>query len=329
MTAPITPPPPTQASVVALLSKLGLPTSILTAVAALIVSILAYTNANPPAPPPTTTTTTSTSTTTTAPPVRSGVWPGPTNTGVPAGTVLAPSGDITVTQPGTVISGVHVTGCIDVQADNVTIRNTLVTQIGSCWGGAITLRYGAFPSGNVMIVDTEVDGNGQNTNSLIGNDGYTCIRCNLHGGGRGANMGQNVVIQDSWLHDFWCPPGSTAHEEAVLSNGGTNFQVIHNTLDADNGCTSAALAMYGDFTAITNVLVQNNLLNGGAFCAYGGSLTEKPYPTGSNIRFIGNHFGTKYIATCGQYGPIYGWAYNAGNVWSANVWDGTGLPVTP
>ena len=46
------------------------------------------------------------------------------NVGVPAGTTLTPSGSITVSTPGNVISGLNVTGEIDVNANNVTIRNT-------------------------------------------------------------------------------------------------------------------------------------------------------------------------------------------------------------
>ncbi|SDL83304.1 hypothetical protein, partial [Tessaracoccus oleiagri] len=54
-------------------------------------------------------------------------FPNATNTGVPAGTVLRRSGSIVVTTPGTVIDGLDVDGSIDVQANNVTIRNSRVS----------------------------------------------------------------------------------------------------------------------------------------------------------------------------------------------------------
>src|SRR6185312_7570768 len=54
-------------------------------------------------------------------------YPTPSTTGVPSGTTLTASGPITVTTPGTVIDGKDVTGGIDVQADDVTIRNSRVS----------------------------------------------------------------------------------------------------------------------------------------------------------------------------------------------------------
>src|SRR6187399_1247908 len=53
--------------------------------------------------------------------------PGSTNTGVPAGTVLRKhSGDLTITTPGKIISGLGVYGNVIVNAKNVTIKNTRI-----------------------------------------------------------------------------------------------------------------------------------------------------------------------------------------------------------
>ncbi len=52
-------------------------------------------------------------------------WPGPNNTGVPAGTKLRPiHGDRTITKRGKVVDGWDVSGCINVAALGVTIKNT-------------------------------------------------------------------------------------------------------------------------------------------------------------------------------------------------------------
>jgi hypothetical protein len=59
-------------------------------------------------------------------------FPDPTNTGVPLGVRLVPSGSLRITQPGAVVSGLLVTGTIDVQASNVTIENTRVIQNATC-----------------------------------------------------------------------------------------------------------------------------------------------------------------------------------------------------
>ena len=87
--------------------------------------------------------------------------------------------------------------------------------------------------------------------------------------------------------------------------------------------------MYGDFAPVDGLLVQGNLLaTTGSYCAYGGSLPSKPYPDGSNIRFIDNHFSTRYNDTCGRYGPIAHFDEGArGNEWTGNVWHETGAPL--
>jgi hypothetical protein len=176
-------------------------------------------------------------------------------------------------------------------------------------------------------MDVEIDGENSDPThqSAIGNDNYTCIRCNVWRTGRGANLGHNVVIRDSWFHNFYKGPDAP-HMSAIGSNGGTNYQIIHNNLDCQETACSGALVMYGDFSAVSNVLVQNNLFNTpGSYCTYGGSVGGKAYPHATNVRYIDNLFGKKYTSVCGMYGPFTSWENNAGNAWSGNRWqDGSG-----
>ena len=87
--------------------------------------------------------------------------------------------------------------------------------------------------------------------------------------------------------------------------------------------------MYGDFNTIDGYRIEHNLLaSTGSYCAYGGSVTSKPYPEGSNIRFIDNHFSTEFFSTCGRYGPVSSFDNNVrGNVFTGNVWHESGLPL--
>ena len=267
------------------------------------------------------------STTAVPPPPAKGPWPGPGNTGVPAVLVLRPSGTITVTQPGTVIDGLDVSGCIIVRASNVTIKNTRVRGSSCDNGHNIDTGYGQYSG--IVIQDVEIDGRNANAfGAGIGNSGFTCLRCNIHNVGQGANISDNVVIQDSWIHDVYYANGS--HNEPVVSNGGSNLVIRHNTLSGNptNG-TSSALSLYGDFDQIRNVLVENNLFNGGSYCVYAGSVPGKPYPVAANTRFLNNTFGRMYYPSCGEYGPATAYASGNGNAWSGNVWADTGTPVTP
>jgi hypothetical protein len=250
-------------------------------------------------------------------------WPDASNTGVPAGTQLTPSGGFTVSTPGAIIEKLDVDGCIFVRANNVTIRYTRVR--GSCFGGAIDTDYGTYSG--ILIHDVEIDGRNENASAaLLGNSGYTCRRCNIHHGGGGPRMTSNVVIEDSWIHDIY-GSGDT-HNSAIGSNGGNNFTVRHNNIDCATlpNC-SGALVLYGDFNPIKDVLVENNLFNGGGYCVYGGSVSGKPYPVASNTRFLNNAFGRAAFQDCGYYGPYTAWSSANGNVWSGNYWVDTKQPI--
>jgi hypothetical protein len=273
---------------------------------------------------------------TTAPPVTQPpvptlpAWPDATNTGVPTGKTLAPAGSFTVTQDGTVVDGLDIDGCLVIRANNVTVQNTRVRQNGLCWGGAIDTGY---TNSGIVVRDVEIDGRQQNSGGqLIGNSGYTCVRCNLHGGGHGFHMNSNVTIIDSYVHDIF--NSGTSHNDGAISNGGDHLVLRHNNIACDvknplpgGGCTGAVVLL-GDFGPITDVVVDNNLLNGGAFAAWGGSTTPKPYPNASSVRFTNNVFGRALFANSGLYGPITGFNSSAvGNVFSGNTWQDTGAVV--
>lgn len=258
-----------------------------------------------------------------APPVstETSVWPDASNTGVPPGTKLTPSGSIEVTQDGTVLSGLAVSGNITVRANNVTIEKTRVR------GGDIDLGWDQH---GIMIRDVEVDGEYKAPSDqrlpAIGSNGYTCIRCNVHGWSSGFDVRNDVTILDSWAHDIG--PASEAHKTAVGSNGANHVVIRHNTLSCESSGCSAAIAFYGDFTPINDVVVDHNLFNTeGSYCSYEGTSDGKKYPVATNIKWTNNHYGKKLHRECGIYGPADGWGVRAGNVWSGNVWDGTDKPV--
>lgn len=246
------------------------------------------------------------------------VWPNASNTGVPAGTRLTPSGSITVTSDGTVLSNLRVSGSITVRANNVTIEKTKVI------GGRIDLGWDQH---GIVMTDVEVDGQDKAPPDeripAIGSNGYTCIRCNVHGWNTGFDVRDNVVIEDSWSHDIG-PPSEDGHFSSVGSNGANHVVIRHNVLSCEVSGCSAAIAFYGDFTPVSNVVVDNNLLNTeGSYCSYEGTLSQKKYPTATNIRWTNNHYGRRFHPRCGIYGPSTGWGNQGGNVWSGNVWDGT------
>lgn len=223
----------------------------------------------------------------------------------------------TITQPNSTWDRCRFDGGVTILAAHVTITRSLI--------------YGRVSPNsdlrNLMLTDVEIDGGNQAdpyNQAAVGNDNYTCIRCDIHNTGRGVSMGSNVRIEDSYLHDWIYV--QDAHQTAAGSNGGSRMRLIHNTLICNSAGCSAALSFYGDFSSINDVLVQNNLLNTtGSYCTYAGSVDGKPFPVGTNIRYIDNRFGKLYHPRCGIYGPVAAYEQRAGNVWRGNAWyDGSG-----
>lgn len=226
----------------------------------------------------------------------------------------------TITTDNATYDSCRFTGALIVQASNVTIKRSRIEGrvVSTTPNGSLS---------NLTLTDVEIDGGGvwDFNQAAIGNSDYTCIRCHIHSTGRGANLEDNVLIQDSYLHG-WVTQADD-HETAIGSNGGSGNKIIHNNVVCDsNGC-SAALSLYGDFSPVNDVLVEKNLFStsSGGFCIYGGSVSGKPYPNATNVRFIDNRFSKKYNPQCGVYGAATSWKQNNGNVWSGNVWsDGSG-----
>jgi hypothetical protein len=223
-----------------------------------------------------------------------------------------------VTEPGATLDGCRFAGGLEINAPDVTVTRSRIEGIIQPHRDLQDLT----------LIDVEIDGTGPldpNAETAIGGSNYTCIRCHIHDTGRGARMENNVHIEDSYLHDF--PFQEGFHKTAIGANGGGAYTVIHNNLECSvTGC-SAALSLYGDFAPVDDVLIQRNLFNTtGSYCTYGGSVSSKPYPVGTNIRYLDNRFGTKYHPTCGIYGPVTSWDGGGdGNEWKGNQWqDGSG-----
>jgi hypothetical protein len=252
-------------------------------------------------------------------------WPDASNTGVPAGTTLTPSGSVTVAVAGAVVSGLDVSGCLVIEADNVTIEDTRIRH-GTC-SDRFNIDTGTGQYTGILIEDVEIDGQNEDTgqDDGIGFAGFTCLRCNIHGVGEGANVTDDVTFEDSWIHDLHYAEGE--HIEDVVSNGGSSLELLHNTFDAGaTPGTSSAVSLYGDFGPITNVVIKGNMFNtGGSYCLYAGGSPGKKYPIAKNVSVIGNDFGTKYYPRCGIYGPQTGFAVEGGNTWSGNTLAGAAL----
>lgn len=260
-------------------------------------------------------------------------WPGPNNTGVPAGTTLtAYTGPYLITTAGTVIDS-KLINCTDfeVRAASVVIKNSKV----NC---NITLDGDLSGSSgwSLTVQDSEVNG-GPVDLPAIGSANVTVLRSNVYGGHNGVQCDEKTVsclIQDSWIHGQYQPQNYDSHLGGFLSDGGQNITIKHNFIVCDaavnnvgGGCTGD-INLIPNFAAINGALIEHNLLGANidsSFCTYGGEKPGSPTPHSYNVVYKDNVFQRGSNGLCDAYGPVSDFNVNgAGNQWINNTWDNGG-----
>lgn len=250
-----------------------------------------------------------------APPTPITYWPGPANTGVPAGTALRNSGSLSLRTAGQVVTGLNIVGCVNVAAANVQILRSKIT----CDSPTYAIRTLAGTT-NLLIQDVEINGMAKNSASICCSD-YTLRRAKVYNMIDGPRLASNTRIFDSYLHSLARIAGS--HNDVLQSTGGNNIIVRHNTLLSYNPATKDpfnSCLTIGSETApsLTNLTFEDNYCNGGNY-----SIGISPRLVGSNIVFRNNKYGRDY-----RYGVVSGWN-RPGVTWDrpTNVYFDNGRPV--
>jgi hypothetical protein len=270
-------------------------------------------------------------------------YPTAATTGVPAGTTLkrvpgqvtsgsgwtwnATTKTVVVTGKGAVLSGLSISGTLQVSANNVTVKNVKVTTGGNF---GISLAHTA----GVTIQNSTVSG----LNATTGRVSYAID--DVYGDSTGPTITANDIsafrtgiqlstglINGNYIHD----PGFVAgdHTNGIYVNGGTQALTIqNNTIMNSLGQTDAInldAPTPGPAAPVANKTITNNLLAGGGYTIYAGTASGSPT---TNIVITGNRFGQNYYAKSGQYGPVVYFApAGTGNTWSGNIWDTTAKTV--
>ncbi|MDT0166885.1 hypothetical protein Q9R32_15125 [Actinotalea sp. AC32] len=220
--------------------------------------------------------------------------PGPDNTGVPAGTVLEPSDSLRIEEDGAVVDGLDVDGCVVVDADDVTIRNTRITCTDAPGGRAVVMDG---KHTGLVIEDVEIDGGGR---TEIGIDLTDAVirRVDVHHVNDGIRMGANLVIEDSWIHTM--TRQGDLHPDAIQGISAKNVVIRGNTLDPRNtrtGDLGNAAIMLGSETGTKtseDVVIEGNHLDGGNYTInISSSITAEGFVVRDNV------FGPN-----ARYGPV-------------------------
>jgi hypothetical protein len=275
-------------------------------------------------------TTTSPSTSTSLPtigyPPPSGDKPGQDNTGVPAGTKLTQhDGDLVITTAGAHFDALDVHGFVVVKAPNVTITRSYVR------GGPATSARGLITNTtptatNLVVEDTTLipDQPSVYQYGLKGSN-FTARRVEVAKGVDSVQIhGDNVVVEDSWLHDnsyFASDPyqgNGPSHNDGVQVLGGQNITIVGNVI---TGAQNAAMQVTQDYATTSRLRFDDNWVNEGT-CSVKLNNKGEPARLGP-VTMSGNRFGRQTsIAGC----PILRTSLTDLTA-SGNVWEDTGAPV--
>jgi hypothetical protein len=234
-----------------------------------------------PSPEPTTTATPSPEPTTTATPTPTPsagacVKPDATNTG-PSGALTAYTGSSHVTTAGTVIENKTINGNLTIAADNVILRNSVVT--GAL---AVTERSGVRISNVTMrefsissAVDVVLD-KSEITGSIA--DG-------MHVTSDGNQMNRDIVITNNLIHNP--KPGAGSHYDGLQVRGVDGLDLLCNNFDLGPAQFEYNAALYLEPAngGHSGVVVDNNWLSGGGYIFHYGADND------GATQLTNNHFG--------------------------------------
>jgi len=229
------------------------------------------------------------------------VMPDATNTGVPVGTKLtAYNGNLTITQPGTVIDGLDIRGVVTVKAKDVTIKNTIVRAQPTSNKALITVES----TGSATIEDTELFNETPNyvVDGLRGQN-ITAKRLNIHDVIDTVHLyGDNTTIESSWLHDTLHYADDPSHSDGTHDDNiqivkGSNLKFVGNRLE---GAYNAAMMFTQGSGIVSNVTMDKNYFGGGA-CTI--NIAESGKGPIQGLKFTNNTFGTDSRKACNVISP--------------------------
>lgn len=208
-------------------------------------------------------------------------FPDETNTGLKAGVAMTKyNGTLHITQDNAVISNMEINGDIIIDAKNVTVSNVKVNSNGA-WT-AIKVMDNAT---GFTLQDSEIDA-GSGGNGVYGFG--TFLRNNIHDMENGISLSGPSLVQDNYIHTF--RGSAEAHYDGVEVNGGSNINIVHNTVVNDQNQTSAVM-LDNYFGGLSNITVENNRLVGGGYTVYLDARFDGGAVDGSTIKLINNQVG--------------------------------------
>jgi hypothetical protein len=228
------------------------------------------------------------------------------NTGVPAGTVLAPSDGFTVSTANQTYTGLDIDGTVTIASGgtNATFQNCRITVGDTAYwainnsaaASGLTVRNCTFVGAGVnsTVVNYAIQPNGPI---------FMCDGCHFSGFGQPINFGlaDRATIQNNYIHGLDSSWSGTVHFEDIYVGGTStanpSLTIQNNTMVNEHGWT-AALFMKNNVAAISNVIIRNNLMIGGGYTTYCDD-SGTAGGAHSNVQYLNN------AMVAGRYGYVY------------------------
>jgi hypothetical protein len=252
---------------------------------------------------------------------------------------------VTIRVGGRSISHEWISGCVAVDAPNVTISDSLITPPNGdvCAGGNNGTASSAINNGDgsstegLLVQDTTVDGGNSTGNEFGVSINYgECLRCNVFGFAKNFASGTNsaahpAIFQDDYSHDlstnscYPYPGGCTtaaggassdcAHDNGFYMNSSTyvDLQHVYSILTGAGYCTTGAISNLADYGIPSNMTVNDSYMEGDT----GADLyTGKPGACGTPDIIITNNVFSNDNGYNGT--DLVSYWDAAGNIWSGN-----------
>jgi hypothetical protein len=264
--------------------------------------------------------------------------------------------NLTIRVAGRRIDHEWISGCVAINATDVTIEDSLITPPDGdvCAGGnngtaPSTVNNGDGSStAGLLIKDTTVDGDNSTGNQFgVSIDEGECLRCNVFGFAKNYSAASNTaahpaVFEDDYSHDlsinscYPYPGGCTtaaggassdcAHDNGFYMNSSTYVDLEHDysILTGAGYCTTGAITNLADYGTPNNMTVTDSYMEGDA----GADLyTGKAGACGTpNIVVTNNAFSDDngYNGT-----DLVSFWTPSGNTWSGNYIARNGRRLGP
>ncbi|MCW2644721.1 MAG: hypothetical protein JWP07_830 [Pseudonocardiales bacterium] len=227
--------------------------------------------------------------------------PGPANTGVPAGKTLTQYvGNMVVTTPGSTLDALDIHGFLTIQAANVTVKNSIIRGGVATGGNPGLVSNTSAAATNFVLQDSTIVPEHPSV-ALDGVRGanYTLTRVNIYGTVDGAKViGNNVTIQNSWIHDtvhYLNDPyqsNGPSHNDGVQVLNGTKIRLLNNTIT--NSSNSALQVTQGN-GVVSDLWFNGNWADGGG-CTV--NINNNPLAALAAIAVNDNRFGRASTFHC-------------------------------